>query len=106
MSYSHASNNDVIQNLGWLDRVLRFFVGAVLLALPCFLIISGTMEVTWYLVGAMLVSVYPLLTSFIGIDEIYRFFNVKSCDTSGKNRCGTFPDELDAAFGKHSNSAR
>lgn len=104
MSYSHTSN-DVIQNLGWLDRVLRFCVGAVLLALPCFLIISGTMEVTWYLVGAMLVSVYPLLTSFIGIDEIYRFFNVKSCGTSPGNRCGTFPDEIHSAFGKHSNTA-
>jgi len=91
----------VPQNLGWLDRVLRFTVGAVLLALPCFLMVSGIMEVTWYLVGAMLLSVYPLMTSIIGIDQIYSFFNVKSCGMSARNQCGTFPYEIDAALGRN-----
>lgn len=100
MNYSqHAIG--VIQNLGWLDRVLRFVVGAVLLALPCFLMVSGVMAVNWYLVGAMLLSVYPLLTSVIGIDQIYNFFNVKSCGTSDRNQCGTFPYEIDAALGNN-----
>jgi len=91
--------DDVVQNLGWLDRVLRFAIGAVLLALPCYLMVSGIMEVKWYLVGAMLLSVYPLLTSVIGIDQIYNFFNVKSCGTSPRNQCGSFPYEIDAALG-------
>ena len=100
MQYSQHTNG-VIQNLGWLDRVLRFTVGAVLLAMPCFLIVSGAMEVTWYLVGAMLLSVYPLMTSVIGIDQIYNFFHVRSCGTSARNQCGTFPYEIDAALGRN-----
>lgn len=89
----------VIQNLGWLDRVLRFTIGVVLLAMPCFLILSGAMETTWYLVGSMLLSVYPLMTSIIGVDQFYRFMGVKSCGTSDRNQCGTFPYEIDAALG-------
>jgi hypothetical protein len=100
MSYSQHTLG-VIQNLGWLDRVLRFAVGATLLAMPCFLIVSGVSEVTWYLVGAMLLSVYPLLTSVIGIDQIYNFFHVKTCGTSNRNQCGTFPYEIDAALGNN-----
>jgi len=100
MAYSQ-NTIDVVQNLGWLDRVLRFTVGAVLLALPCYLMISGAMDVKWYLVGAMLLSVYPLLTSVIGIDQIYKYFNVKSCGTSSRNQCGTFPYEIDAALGRN-----
>jgi len=100
MSYSHYAI-DVPQNLGWLDRVLRFAAGAVLLAMPCYLVISGIMEVRWYLVGAMLLSVYPLMTSIIGIDQVYKFFNVKSCGTSTRNQCGTFPYEIDAALGRN-----
>jgi len=96
----HAQNTvGVIQNLGWLDRVLRFVVGTVLLATPCYLILSGNMMANWYLVGAMFLSVYPLMTSVIGTDQVYRFFNVKSCDTSSRNQCGTFPYEIDAALG-------
>ena len=100
MSYSQHTLG-VIQNLGWLDRVLRFTVGAALLAMPCFLIVTGIMDVTWYLVGAMLLSVYPLLTSVIGIDQIYNFFHVKSCGGSDRNQCGTFPYEIDSALGNN-----
>lgn len=100
MENSHYSD-DVIQNLGWMDRVLRFVTGAVLLALPCYLMISGAMDVKWYLVGAMLLSVYPLTTSVIGVDQIYRFLKVKSCGTSPRNQCGTFPYEIDAALGRN-----
>lgn len=100
MAYSEHTIG-VIQNLGWIDRVFRFTIGVVLLAMPCFLILSGAMEVTWYLVGSMLLSVYPLITSMIGVDQIYRFFNVKSCGTSNRNQCGTFPYEIDAALGNN-----
>ena len=89
----------VIQNLGWLDRVLRFAIGVVLLAMPCFLMLSGTVGVTWYLVGSMLLSVYPLMTSIVGVDQMYEYFHVKSCGTSERNQCGTFPYEIDAALG-------
>lgn len=100
MIYSQHSI-DVIQNLGWLDRVLRFVIGVVLLAVPCFLIYSGEMGPTWYLVASMLLSTYPLVTSFIGVDQIYNFFHVKSCGTSERNRCGSFPYEIDAALGRN-----
>lgn len=99
MTYTQGSI-DVIQNLGWLDRVLRFVTGVVLLAIPCFLILSGAMETTWYLVASMLLSVYPLMTSIIGVDQVYKFLGVKSCGTSDRNQCGTFPYEVDAALGR------
>ena len=101
MIYSQHTTVGVMQNLGWFDRVLRFVLGSVLLALPCYLIISGSHEVTWYLMGTILLSVYPLLTSIIGVDQIYNFFNMKSCGTSSRNQCGTFPFEIDAALGNN-----
>ena len=90
----------VMQNLGWLDRVLRELAGAVMLGYPVFLIMTND-EVqspwVWY---SMLLSIYPWLTGILGFDPIYAQFAVRSCDTSGTNPCGTFPYEVDAALGR------
>ena len=95
-----SKNSGVLQNLGWHDRVARVIIGAGMIAVPCYYIITaGTSN--WYLVSIILLAVYPLLTGIIGVDQLYRFMGVKSCGTSERNQCGTFPFEVDAALGHH-----
>lgn len=89
---------EVVQNLGWLDRILRIVIGVVFVGLPCFYLLSGQSS-PWYLY-LMLLAVYPLMTGMLGRDLIYDLFKVKSCGTSERNQCGTFPYEIDAALGR------
>jgi len=90
----------VVQNLGWLDRVIRTFAAASMLAIPCYLLITqGTMN-DWFFY-LMLFSVYPALTAIVGYDILYEWMGTKSCGTSERNQCGTFPYEIDAALGRH-----
>ncbi len=91
----------VIQNMGWLDRVIRVLVGTAMLIYPVFLMLTNdTVQPPW-LLYSMLLSVYPWLTGIIGFDPVYKQFVVRTCDTSDRNPCGTFPYELDAALGRH-----
>ena len=89
----------VIQNMGWLDRVLHFTVGAGLLLIPLTVLAMDIAE-SWYLYCLMLLSVIPISIAVLGLEPIYQWMGVKTCDTSDRNRCGTFPEELSAAFGK------
>lgn len=89
----------VIQNLGWLDRVIRIAVGTAMLAYPVYQIAtSETVEHSW-MIYSMLISIYPFFTAILGYDPIYAQFVVRTCDTSERNPCGTFPYEVDAALG-------
>lgn len=89
----------VIQNLGWLDRVLRAVAGISILAFALNAITMNSENTSWAFY-VVLVSVYPLLTGMIGWDPIYESVTVKSCGTSDRNPCGTFPFEVDAALGR------
>jgi len=90
----------VVQNLGWLDRVIRTLAAAAMLAVPCYLLITqGTMN-GWFFY-LMLFSVYPALTAIVGYDILYEWLGTKSYKTSERNQCGTFPYEIDAALGRH-----
>jgi hypothetical protein len=91
----------VIQNIGWLDRVIRVLVGAAMLVYPAYLILTSDTAQSPWLLYSMLLSVYPWLTGIVGFDPIYALFLVRSCDTSERNPCGTFPYEIDAALGRH-----
>lgn len=88
----------VLQNLGWLDRAVRVIVGGVLLVVPMMILTEAQEILSWQTLS-MLIAVYPLLTGIIGIDPIYSGLNLRTCDTSRRNQCGTFPYELDAALG-------
>lgn len=88
----------VMQNLGWHDRIFRVVIGSLMIAIPCYLLATSQSESVW-LFYAMLVAVYPLMTGIIGIDQLYNWAGVKSCGTSSRNQCGTFPYEIDAALG-------
>jgi hypothetical protein len=89
---------EVIQNMGWLDRVLRAVAGAALLAFAMTAMMASNENLTWALY-AVLASVYPLLTAIVGWDPIYEMMTVRTCGMSDRNPCGTFPFEVDAALG-------
>ncbi len=91
----------VIQNVGWLDRVARVLAGAAMLGYPLFLIATNDAVQPPWVWYSMLASIYPWLTGIIGFDPIYAMFVVRTCDTSARNPCGTFPYEIDAALGRH-----
>lgn len=91
---------EVVQNLGWLDRVIRIVIGVAFIAVPCYYLLAGQPLTTWFSI-VMLLAVYPLMTGMLGRDLLYDMFNVKSCGTSERNQCGTFPYEIDAALGHH-----
>ena len=88
-----------IQNLGWMDRVVRILIGVLMLGYPLVLIM-GNEDVqpnwVWY---SMLLSTYPWLTGIFGFDPIYGLFSIRTCKSAGNNVCGTFPYQVKAAVG-------
>ncbi|HEY5604728.1 MAG TPA: DUF2892 domain-containing protein [Gammaproteobacteria bacterium] len=90
----------IIQNLGWIDRSLRFAIGAVVMGFLVYLVYSQPSVPAWYHY-AILIMVYPMLTAIFGLDPIYHIFSIRSCGMSERNPCGTFPFEVDAALGHH-----
>lgn len=90
----------VLQNLGWHDRLLRIVVGVLCIATPFYVLATTGQLATWHLV-LMLVSMYPFITGLIGLDPLYSSIDLRSCDTSERNRCGTLPFEMDTAIGRH-----
>ena len=101
------SANLVPQNLGWLDRIIRFIIGTALIASPVTFLTLSPETPTWLSDGspmswpyyAMLVAIYPFLTAILGRDPIYALTGIRSCGTSQRNPCGTFPFEVEAAVG-------
>lgn len=96
-----------VQNMGYLDRIIRFVLGVVMISValtvmfvssasPTWLEESTTMPIWPYVVA--LLGIIPLVTAILGWCPVYRLFGIKSC--GGKNNpCGTLPFELYAAFG-------
>jgi hypothetical protein len=97
----------IVENMGWLDRIIRMIVGTALLVVPIIILAmnamrldeGGSVSAWWYV--AMLVALYPFWTSSIGWDPVYDLFNLRTCGGSEKNPCGSFPYEVDAAVGHH-----
>ena len=87
-----------VQNLGWLDRTVRLIIGAALIAVVLFELGQGnTLGWQAYL---PIVAIYPLLSGMLGWDPLYATGHVKSCDTSSRNKCGTYLFEVESAMGK------
>lgn len=95
------------QNLGWLDRLLRFVIGTTMLAVPVTMLVVFTdpewlekgREAADWVYYMPIVSVYFFLTAILGSDPIYGLLRIRSCGNSHRNPCGTFPFEVDAAMG-------
>jgi hypothetical protein len=87
-----------IQNVGWMDRIVRVLIGAALVAVVFVDIYEGQ-PLGWdaYL---PLLAIYPLITAILGWDPLYSAGHIKTCDGSKRNQCGTFPYEMESAMGK------
>ena len=92
--------NVVEQNLGMLDRSIRFILGCVMLGVPFYMMTQVGQPAEQLYNWSMLLSIYPFLTAVTGCDVLYKPFHIKSCDLSRRNKCGSFPFELDAWFGR------
>lgn len=89
----------VEQNLGAVDRTIRFLLGTAMLAVPYFMLLEEGAVVEPWQSWLMVFSVYPCLSGILGLDPVYKIFGAKSCDLSSRNKCGTFPFQVDALFG-------
>jgi len=90
-----------LHNMGLLDRVLRAIIGGAMVGIGAFSIYL-TGNPTWE-PFLMLVAIYPLTTSIVGVCPLYYALGARSCSTAstGRNQCGTFPYEVDAALGRN-----
>jgi hypothetical protein len=104
---STANNSLIPENLGWLDRLLRFIIGTAFISVSATYLFIGTATPTWLKEGEpmnwpyylMIIAVYPIVSAVLGRDPIYGILGIRSCGNSPKNPCGSFPFELDAAVG-------
>ncbi len=65
-------------NVGTIDRILRFILGVVLLALP-FATDIALFAQPLYFYGAICVGVVMLLVSVVRICPLYSIFGIKTC---------------------------
>lgn len=87
-----------VENIGLVDRMIRFVGGGALMAFGILKIVLTGHDVIS--AAAILLAVYPLMTTFVGWDPIYQLFRGRSCSLEGgRNQCGTLPYEIDAALG-------
>ncbi len=87
-----------VHNIGLGDRMVRFFGGGALMAFGViYAVVAGWSVIS---AAAVLLAVYPLMTTMMGWDPIYELFGAKTCTLEGgRNQCGTLPYEVDAALG-------
>lgn len=91
----------VVQNISLSDRLLRGLLGMLLLGAPAVNLMLFDGAFGWWHGIAMLTSIYPFLTAYVGWDPIYQMVNYRTCGLSEKNQCGTAPFQIDAALGNH-----
>ncbi len=96
---AHNEKIAPVQNIGLADRMLRFFVGGALFAGGVLgMGITGTVSL-WSAL-AVIISLYPLMTTMMGWDPFYQMAGARTCSLEGgRNQCGTLPYEVDAALG-------
>jgi len=93
-------NIPVVQNIGLADRLFRFYGGGALLAWGALSLAMGNTPILATL--AILLSVYPLMTTVMGWDPFYQLLGTRTCSLEGgRNQCGTLPYEMDAAIGRN-----
>lgn len=94
----------LVENMGFYDRVIRTLVGlAMNVPIIIYLIhlpmSPGGFDPNGPQFYISAISFYFLLTALLGWDPFYALFKVKSCGGSGRNRCGSFQYQTDAAMG-------
>jgi len=90
-----------IQNIGFVDRTVRFVIGAVLLGtVVLYYEMEHPMLTVFGQVLAVIIALYPLWTCSVGWDPLYALAGLRSGSDSGRNQLGTFPYQVKAAFGR------
>jgi Inner membrane protein YgaP-like, transmembrane domain len=86
------------ENIGLVDRMVRFFGGGALMTYGVIsALLTGHTVVS---AVAILLAVYPLMTTMMGWDPIYQLFGARTCSLeAGRHQCGTLPYEVDSALG-------
>lgn len=96
-----SENAKPIQNIGFVDRIIRFVIGAGLIwSVVLYYGMEHPMLNVFAQVMAVIVALYPLWTCNVGWDPIYALFGINSGSDSGRNQCGTFPYQIKAAAGR------
>jgi hypothetical protein len=86
------------ENIGLVDRMVRFFGGGALMTFGVLNALLTGHDVISAI--AILLAVYPLMTTLMGWDPVYQLFGARTCSVEGgRNQCGTLPYELDSALG-------
>jgi hypothetical protein len=86
------------ENIGLIDRMVRFFGGGALMTFGVLSALLTQHDVVSAV--AILLAVYPLMTTVMGWDPFYQLFGLRSCTLEGgRNQCGTLPYEVDSALG-------
>lgn len=86
------------ENIGLVDRMVRFFGGGALMTFGVLSALLTGHDVISAI--AILLAVYPLMTTLMGWDPVYQIFDTRTCAVEGgRNQCGTLPYELDSALG-------
>ena len=87
-----------VENIGLADRMIRFFGGGALMAFGVFSALTTAHDLVS--AAAILLGVYPLMTTMMGWDPLYQLFGARTCSVDGgRNECGTLPYEVDSALG-------
>lgn len=88
------------ENIGLIDRMVRFFGGGALLAYGVISIVTTGHDLVSAV--AVLLAIYPLMTTIMGWDPFYQLLGTRTCGLeSGRHQCGTLPYEMDAALGNN-----
>lgn len=86
------------ENIGLLDRMVRFFGGGALMTFGVLSAVLTGHDVISAV--AILLAVYPLMTTIMGWDPIYHLLGARTCTLEGgRQQCGTLPYEVDSALG-------
>ena len=101
-----AEKSHVTQNMGFMDRAVRLFIGVIIMGFAYFIGMSGVTGANlgsheWNVWGsyAMVIALYPILTGMLGWEPLYAMFGVRGCDDAGRNQCGTLPYQFKALIG-------
>lgn len=95
-------------NIGFIDRSMRFVLGGVLLGSVFYLTPGAIVSVMGTEVMLMkllpIVSIYPLLTAWLGWDPFYHLFRIKSSTSIERDVCADIVDQVKVATHKESHS--
>jgi len=88
-------------NIGFIDRSLRFIVGGVLFGSIFYLSSMATVSIFGFDVMLMkllpIISIYPLLTAWIGWDPFYHLAKFNSSMRIRGDMCGDIVDQVKTA---------